>query len=793
MLHNVPNEMREYAQWVCYRIEGSGKKKTKIPYCPQTGRPASVKNPSQWTTYDAAMSCLVSGEYHGIGFVLTHNDPFFFIDLDDIECSDAKQRQIDIAADFQTYQERSPSGKGLHIIGKGSVPSGRRISKLGIEVYSNERYMTVTGDVFDGKNKIELEQAKLSMLWEMLGKNRSASVVIHDGNSPQIHDDLTIYNKAANASNGQKFLDLWNGQWQLYHEYESQSEADLSLCNLIAFYTKNKDQLRRMFLQSGMFRAEKSTRPSYLEPMLQKAYDQIETSLNFDVLFNELQDFRTKLSSETFHKEIPQDPLFVDPNKKPKLKPQKLKNNLPKGWAGSTIPKPPGLMGEVAEFILSQSPHQIPEIAIAASIGFMSGVCGKAYNISDSGLNHYVIFVAPTGSGKDAAAKGLSKIFNHFSEQFPVVGDFEGPADFSSGQAIISHLSNHKTGCFVSYLGEFGARLCELSNDKFGPNVSLKRMLLDLYTKSSIRDTIKPTVYSDVTKNTNKIKSPAVTILCETQQHLLFENIDEGTIESGLIPRFVMIHYEGKRVKLNRNFRNAKISKDLHDQLSSLFSVVFTYLNSMTANEVELDSEADKMLDEFDDECDRMIDEASDMVKNLWTRMSFKATKLSALVAVGLNPVKPVVTRECVEWALNLLRLDIEKLSQKVIEGRIGSDSGELLQQSELRKAIRNYLLLDYAKTKRIGNSDINKLMFDHGIVPMFFLSHKCIRKACFKKDRIGATNSLKRALQCLVDNGELYRLKKTESQSQFGFSGECFAILNKEILTEARNLKFNG
>ena len=791
MLENVPNEMREYTQWVCYRIEGMGKKKTKIPYCPETGRPASVKNPAQWTTYDLAVSCVQSGDYHGIGFVLTHNDPFFFIDLDDIDCSEAQQRQMNIAADFETYQERSPSGKGLHIIGKGSVPSGRRVSKLGIEVYSNERYMTVTGDVFDDKNEIELEQAKLSMLWEMLGSGRGKSVEVHNGQSPQVDDDLTVYNKAANAANAEKFLDLWNGRWQKHHA--SQSEADLALCNMIAFWTPNKDQLRRMFYQSGLFRAEKSTRPSYIEPILKMAYDKIETVLNFDVLFNELQVYRSKLASKTYQSQIPQDPLFLNPSKNQKPVQTTDKSNLPKGWAGSTIPKPPGLMGDVAEFILSQSPHQIPEIAIAASMGFMSGVCGKAYNISDSGLNHYIIFVAPTGSGKDAAAKGLTKIFNHFSEQFPIVGDFEGPADFSSGQAIISHLSNHKTGCFVSYLGEFGARLCELSNDKFGPNVSLKRMLLDLYTKSSIRDTIKPTVYSDITKNTNKIKSPAVTILCETQAHLLFDNINEGTIESGLIPRFVMIHYEGKRVKLNRNFRNATITLDLHDKLNSLFSVVFTYLNSMTANEIELDNEADEMLDQFDDECDKMIDESIDMVKNLWTRMSFKATKLSALVAVGLNPVKPVVTKECVEWALHVLRLDIQKLSEKVVEGRIGSDSGELLQQSELRKSIRNYLLLDFANTKRIGNSEISKLMFDHGVVPMFFLSNKLIRKACFKKDRIGATNSLKRALQCLIDNGELYRLKKTESQSQFGFSGECFAILNKEILTEVRNLKFNG
>ena len=785
MLQNVPAEMREYTQWVCYRIEDApNKRKTKIPYCPQTGRPASVKNPGQWTTYDAAVSCLASGHYHGIGFVLTHNDPFFFVDLDDIDCEDAQQRQIEIANDFETFQERSPSGKGLHIIGRGSVPSGRRISKLGIEIYSNERYMTVTGDVFDGKDQIKMEQAKVSILWEMLGTNRGQSVQVHDGNSPQTEDDLTIYNRAANAANSEKFLDLWNGNWQKHHG--SQSEADLALCNLIAFYTKNKDQLRRIFSQSGLFRAKKSMRPSYIEPTLQMSYDEFKTTLNFDVLFNELQEYRTKIGSETLQKVEYQEPLYEKTISKPKVK-RKTSNS----WKDSTIPKPPGLMGEVADFIYEQSVYPIPEISIAGAIGFMSGVCGKSYNISDSGLNHYTMIIADTGMGKDGARKGVNKLFNLFVDQFPIVGDFEGPADFSSGQALVSHLSNHKTGCFVSLLGEFAVKLCELSNDKFGPNVSLKRMLLDLFTKSAIGDSFKPTVYSDVSRNTNLIKSPCVSLFAEGQPDLFFNNINEQTIESGLIPRFVLIHYEGGRVKKKKHFSKTKVSPELEVSLKSLFSTVFTYMQGQSVNEVGMDAEGDKTLDDFDDYCDDMIDSHRGMVRHLWTRCSFKAIKLSALVAVGLNPIKPVITKECAEWAINLIMLDIEKLVEKFDEGRIGGDSGELLQQTEVRKAIESYLTLDFAHAKPIGTSLLNKLMFDHGVIPMFYFSHKCIRKACFKNDRIGATNSLKRALQCLCDNGEIHRLKKTESQTQFGFSGECFAILNKDILAKSRSLKF--
>ncbi len=784
MLENVPAEMRDYAQWVCYRIEGLGKKKTKIPYCPQTGRPASVKNPGQWTTYDAAISCLVSGEYHGIGFVLTHNDPFFFVDLDDIDCEDAKQRQIDIAADFQTFQERSPSGKGLHIIGKGSVPSGRRVSKLGIEVYSNERYMTVTGDVFDGKNKIKLEQAKLSMLWEMLGSSRGETVEVHDGNSPQIDDDLTVYNRAATAENGTKFVDLWNGNWQIYHA--SQSEADLALCNIIAFYTKNKDQLRRMFFQSGLFRPEKSTRPSYLEPMLRKAYDQIETTLNFDNLFNELQEFRQKLNSEIIPKSVPQEPLYSAP-----IKPSYEQREAPKGWQDSTIPKPPGLMGDIADFMLKAAPRPVPEIAITGAIGLMAGVCGKSYNISNSGLNHYVMVLAETGRGKDLIQRGMSLIFDHFTKQFPVVGDFEGPGDFSSGPSLVRALSEHKTGCFVSNLGEFGFKLKQLSNDSFGPNVSFKKVLLDLYTKSAVTDTLKPTVYSDTTRNTAPIKSPAFSLVGDSQPSTYFEGITEQTVESGLIPRFITIPYYGKRPKLNPNHHQAKIDSKLNDDLNSLFGSVFTYMNNGAVNYVEMDQEAEEMIADFDERCDKMINDNTGLIAKLWTRCHLKVLKLSALVAVGCNPVKPVINPECVDWAINLICLDVDSMTEQFDMGRIGGDQGEMMQMSELRSAIQNYLLIDFANVKPIGTSLLNKLMFDHGIIPMFYLSHKCIRKACFKNDRIGASNAMKRALQNLVDNGEIQRLKKPESQAQFGFSGECFAILNKEILATSRNLKF--
>ena len=86
------------------------------------------------------------GHCDGIGFVLSDADPYTFIDLDDCEGdADAIAVRDKIMAGFDSYTERSPSGRGFHIIVRGGVSAGRRRGK--VEVYSTQRFMTMTGDV----------------------------------------------------------------------------------------------------------------------------------------------------------------------------------------------------------------------------------------------------------------------------------------------------------------------------------------------------------------------------------------------------------------------------------------------------------------------------------------------------------------------------------------------------------------------------------------------------------------------------------------------------------------------
>ena len=82
--------------------------------------------------------------------------------------------------------------------------------------------------------------------------------------------DQELIEKAKNAKNGAKFTALWSGDTSFY---ASQSEADLALCCLLAFWTGGDyERIDRLFRQSGLYR-EKWERDDYREQTIHKAYE----------------------------------------------------------------------------------------------------------------------------------------------------------------------------------------------------------------------------------------------------------------------------------------------------------------------------------------------------------------------------------------------------------------------------------------------------------------------------------------------------------------------------------------
>lgn len=772
MFENIPFEMRAYNQWICWKYldKGNGTKPTKVPYDCKTGKYAAVDDRLTWASFAEAVAA--SKWYDGIGFVLSQFDPYGFIDLDDTHGDEiALNRQMKVYTEFNSYAERSPSGTGLHIIIKGKIPAGRKRSF--IEVYSSLRYMTMTGNVYR-EAPINEHQTLFSLLWEQMGG--AATALTYSGNDEQKEPDETIISRARAAVNGAKFEALLQGKWT--DLYPSQSEADFAYIDMLAFYTQNRDQITRIFRLSPLGQREKAKRNDYVNYMVNKSFDRMLPPVDIDGLHNQLvlrlaEKEKAGTLSAPASLPLPKSasnfaaqPIAAEPflpGLAPEVKPDFL----------ATIPA--GLLGEIARFIYESAPRGVPEIALATAIGFMSGMCGRAFNVSKTGLNQYTLLLAPTGTGKEAMASGIDKLINAVRTNVAAVTEFIGPAEIASGQALLKYLAG-KSPCFVSIIGEFGHFMRQLS--AYNANTSqimLRRVVLDLYAKSGAGQNMRPSIYSDKANNTDNLEAPAFSILGESSPEKFYEALDESMISEGFLPRFTIIEYDGIRPNLNENHGSVLPSFRLIEQLVQLSSQCLTLMHGKKVIDVQLTTDAATASRDFDIFATKQINGTNrEVIRHLWNRAHIKVLKLAALLAIGVNTFDPIISLPNIEWAKSLVVHDILRLLKRFELGMIGVQTEETRQQELVRRTVQEFVAGDWHHAERYG---VPAQMFQDKVIPQQYISRKLLATAAFRLDRSGATNALKRALQSLLEADTIREIPPSELAKRYGTTRKAYAV----------------
>ena len=270
----IPLEIKKTRRWVGYKVEVRDGKQTNVPYNAILGTYAKSNDPTTWTTFGVAISGCIKYGFVGIGFMLgkdTETDTHYLgIDLDNHDEPDFQEIANDFIETLNSYTEYSHSGKGIHIICKGTKPVGR-CRKSNIEMYDNGRFFTMSGNVIKNLPIAERNQ-EIQDLWERyiedeeqptymqannseeggitFGKNyRSSTVEI----TPTNMSDYELMDKIRSSRYGTEFNDLYNGDTSAYGG--DHSRADLALCRILAFWTGcDRMQMDRIFRSSGLMR-----------------------------------------------------------------------------------------------------------------------------------------------------------------------------------------------------------------------------------------------------------------------------------------------------------------------------------------------------------------------------------------------------------------------------------------------------------------------------------------------------------------------------------------------------------
>lgn len=282
---NAMQELMNMKIWFLWRKEMAGERISKIPFAAGGGATGTnEKYRYTWVTYDEALDSMKKQSAAGLGFVIPKG--YFFLDIDHRPLTDPFVQML--LERFNSYTERSVSGKGIHIYGKcdfEKLPTyadkngNPRLDKAyymknpnnHLELYVGgltNRFAAYTGDVILDESLKESTAAILLTLDKNMRKSRKARY------SEKRDGDRISFDIVCNLrkqKNGDKFRKLYDDGD--ISGYSSHSEADAALCAMIAFRTgPDPAAIDEIFRSSALYR-EKWERDDYREATITAGID----------------------------------------------------------------------------------------------------------------------------------------------------------------------------------------------------------------------------------------------------------------------------------------------------------------------------------------------------------------------------------------------------------------------------------------------------------------------------------------------------------------------------------------
>lgn len=238
----IPESLKVIPRWLLWKYIKKKKPDgtvfwTKVPFqC--DGTPASTTNPATWCSYEDALDAWMIGDFDGIGMTLGADVQG--IDLDDCrdpETGELSELAIEVLERIDGYAEVSPSGTGIKLFAKTNLDGSRTKKEMGVELYREGRYFTVTGQAMgDGHDDLSDEVQTLDWLIERVW-GESMSGLVLTGDAADL--ELALYRAPLEGWDADKVrdeiapyldLDMHYEDWirvgqALYHQFDGDEEA----------------------------------------------------------------------------------------------------------------------------------------------------------------------------------------------------------------------------------------------------------------------------------------------------------------------------------------------------------------------------------------------------------------------------------------------------------------------------------------------------------------------------------------------------------------------------------------
>jgi len=682
MFDNIPDDMKQRKQWVLWKKEVRGGKETKVPYT-RSNQHASVGDPSTYMDFTEA-STSMGWTYNGIGFVLTDDDPYTVIDYDE-RCP---QEVID---SFDTYIEMSQSGRGVHIVMKGTFDGRCRRKDPDVECYKSGRYIIMTGNVV--KNMpVNDQQQQLNVWRKQVGLlEEPAETPNTTRTMPDIPQDTMddVLDRMFNSGNGDKLRDYYeNG-----HPVGSDNSAiDASLLEGLRFYSGGNQQMSfELFSRSACMR-EKWNRKDYRDRTWRSVnrgdvWEPLITSNDYVEVGDDFCKSLPMLSN--VDGDAAPDNVWTD-------------SGMPKLREDQYAPAGLGILSDISEFYIDTAPAPKKEFAMHTALACIGTYIARRFATESGNYSSlYWGIIGPTGCGKGHSARVIEKIIIDLDKDYI---DLLQGSGYTSDAAIFSALQ--RAPAHMSFIDEFGDYMSNSRSSSNTVGASQWRILKEAWANGGV---LRPKNYSDHTNGksnaTKHCHCPCITLFGNSTIEQFWESLNVSDSADGFLNRWLIYTDESKPVRapMIKDLWSAQIPSNIHkwhEQLTERAPMHMSVCGDDDAKAFigeDPGTRPSPTVIKWGEGVNKIWIEYAEVIDEMWGRQEFvmfqravqMAMSISLVVELAKNPKAEFITKSSAAFAVEYVHTCISQMAKYTKRNLAGSDEEKLANTllNVLRKA----------------------------------------------------------------------------------------------------------
>lgn len=327
----------------------------------------------------------------------------------------------------------------------------------------------------------------------------------------------------------------------------------------------------------------------------------------------------------------------------------------------SGLLRPPGVLGEVTDWVNATSSKPQPMFAVQAALAFACAVLGRRFATTQNNWpTLYLLNIGKSASGKEHAKWAVEHLLEACG-----MDNLIGPASYTSGAGVLSAL--HSQPSHLTVIDEFGK---ELERASVKNDARIKDMLKTLIEAwGRCHGVIRPAGYSTFgmsqkdaeSMQQRTVRNPALSMLAMTTPETFFDTIGSAAARDGFLNRFLIVESDiGRQVRTSQGAQTPvpasviEWAQSMHARSAGAVGQMASISPATVL--VGFSDAALRLFSDFDAQClTRMDDNEIHGLAEMFGRSNEMAMRVAMLLAVGGASAdgEIVIEHTHAQWAID--------------------------------------------------------------------------------------------------------------------------------------------